>query len=287
MADSTFSQDVSAIQNFVWGSDAADSAFYVAFPHAPDMDLILIGAELYNDIEEHDRLVLHFKGHPVNKREAVVSGDPVVFTYNSGKLKSSWHGYVHHVKQVNTHQGGNTDVVCVGASWVLKETDQCVYTKTTYDKAVTATGKKKGFEVITQSHSRSKPVIAQTGESYWQFLRSCAKASGFALLVENTTIFFVSKDKIYQNKKDNAPYFNYVNNENDGVVPRELRMTGTILEFSPIISDQSPEIGVRVDRVISGTDPKTGKQIKSTHPHKGPVKTNPGVVIPNASYFLK
>ena len=287
MAINNLTQETPEQKNFVWHSDAANSSFFVNFPKAPDMDLLLIGAELHQDIEQHDRLVLHFKGKPLLKRGAIISNDPVIFSFSSGKITSTWHGYVNHVSQDNTHQGGNTDIVCVGASAILKDTDQKVYKNMTFDQAVSAAGKSKGFEVITQKHGRLKDSIAHTGESYWQWFIRLAKVSGFAFLVENTTIFFVSKDKIFQNKKSSAPYFKYVDSETTGVTPRELRMTGTVLSFQPMISDQSPEMGVRVDRVIAGTDKQSGKLIKSKHPHKGPLPTNPGIVTPNESYFKK
>jgi hypothetical protein len=64
-------------------------------------------------------------------------------------------------------------------------------------------------------------------------------------------------------------------------------MTGTILAFEPIISDQSPENSVRIDRVISGVNTHTGAAVKATHTHKAPVSGNAGVVIPSKSYFAK
>ena len=113
-----------AQKNFVWNSNAKDSDFVASFPKSPDMELILIGAELHQDPDEHDRLVLHYKGKPATRKNSIVSGDPIVFTYRSGKLKSTWNGYIHHIRQDNSQQSGNTDIVCVGASWVLKNTDQ-------------------------------------------------------------------------------------------------------------------------------------------------------------------
>jgi hypothetical protein len=47
-----------AQKNFVWNSNAKDSDFVASFPKAPDMELILIGAELHQDPDEHDRLVV-------------------------------------------------------------------------------------------------------------------------------------------------------------------------------------------------------------------------------------
>jgi hypothetical protein len=271
--------------NFVWDSDAKDSSFAVSFPKTPELNIILIGAELYQNPEEHDRLVLHFKGRPNEKREALVGGDPIKFTFRSGKIKSVWTGYVNSIEQDNGFQGGNTDVICVGASWVLKETSQKIYTKVTADQVITALAKKHGLEAITQRHPRVRASIVQAGQSDWQLARRLAKQTGFALRCDGTTIFFVSKEKIYQNKKASAPYFKYEDSSETGVTTRELRMTGTILEFEPHIADQSPDSGVRVDRVITGINPATGKVIQVTHPHKIIKPSNPGVVIPNESYF--
>jgi hypothetical protein len=276
-----------AQKNFVWSSNAKDSDFVASFPKAPDMELILIGAELHQDPDEHDRLVLHYKGKPANKKNSIVSGDPVLFTFRSGKLTSTWNGYVHHVRQENTHQGGNTDIVCVGASWVLKNTDQKIYKNVTADQVISKIAKKHSMAAVTQRDPRVRDQISQSGQSDWQLCRSLAKQSGFALRAENTTIIFVSKDKIYQSKKNSAPYFNYIDDEVGGVIPASLRMTGTILSFEPMISDQAPEHASRIDRVISGINTNTGSAVKATHPHMAEVKGNAGVVIPNKTYFVK
>lgn len=276
-----------AQRNFVWGSNAKDSDYSASFPKASDMNLILIGAELYQDPEEHDRLVLHYKGKPENRKESIVSGDPIIFKYRSGKLNSTWNGYVHHVRQNNSFQGGNTDIVCVGASWVLKNTDQKVYKNVTSDQVISKIAKKNSMSAVVQRDPRVRDQVSQSGQSDWQLCRSLAQQAGFALLAENTNIIFVSKEKIYQTKKNSAPYFNYIDDEIGGVVPRELRMTGTILSFEPIVSDQAPEMGLRIDRVISGINNKTATAVKTTHPHTAPKKGNPGVVIPNKAFFTR
>jgi hypothetical protein len=72
---------------FIWQEGSIDSSFTVEFTKAPDMTMALIGAELSRNPEEHDRLVLHFKGHPSNKKTGLISGDPVRFTLDQKKLK--------------------------------------------------------------------------------------------------------------------------------------------------------------------------------------------------------
>lgn len=270
-----------------WSSDAFDASFEASFPKASDMELLLIGAELYQAPNEHNRLVLHYKGKPSNKKQSLISGDPIIFTYRSGKLKSTWYGYIHHIRQDLSISGGNTDIVCVGASWVLKNTDQKIYKNVTSDQVVSKIAKKHSMAAVVQRDPRVRSQISQSGQSDWQLCRSLANQSGFALLTENTTVTYVSKDKIYLNKKSSAPYFNYVDDEDGGVVPMSVRMTGTILAFAPMISDQAPESSGRLDRVMTGVNNKNSSAVKATHKHVSDKVGNPGVVIPNASYFAK
>ena len=175
----------------------------------------------------------------------------------------------------------------MGAYWVLKNTAQKIYTNTTADQVVVRIANQYGFESVTQRDPRTRESVVQAGQSHWQLMKRLAAQNGNAFRCENTTLIFVSKDKIYQSKLSSAPYYFYVDGEADGVVPRELRMTGTIVSFAPVVSDQAPEMGVRVDRVITGVNPKTGVVVKTTHPHKAHVTAPSGAVVPSAVYFLK
>ena len=65
------------------------------------------------------------------KTGSVVSQDPVIFTFRSGKITSKWVGHVDHIEQPNTHKGGNTNIWCVGASWILKDSSQKIYKNVT------------------------------------------------------------------------------------------------------------------------------------------------------------
>ena len=271
---------------FVWQEESIDSSFTVEFPKAPDMSMVLIGAELYRNPEEHDRLVLHFKGHPSNKKTGLISGDPVRFMFSSKKIKETWYGYIRHVEQPNTWQGGNTDIVCVGATYYLKDSNQKIYRDVTADQVVTKIANKHGLATVTQRHPRTRPSVVQAGQSDWQVIRSLAKQTGFALVTDNTTIFFVSANKIYSEKKKSAPYFFYVSAEDDGRAPRELKVLGTIISWNPMISDYAPEAGSRVDRVITAVNTANGIVAQSTHQNTIDGDSVSGVVVPNEGFFL-
>lgn len=277
----------SSTRPFIWQGASFDSSFEVEFPKASDMDLVLIGSTLHFNREEHDILELKFKGHLAEKKQAIVSGDPVKFTFRSQKIKSTWVGYVYKIVEDNTWQGGNTSIICIGASYLLKQTDQKIFLNLTADQCISRIAKKHGFTDVTQRHPRQRDSIVQAGQSDWQLCKRLAKQTGFAFFTHNTTLFFVSKDKIYSSKKDSAPYFRYIHREDDGVVTREQRLAGTVLSFTPHISDNTPESGVRVDRVVTGVQANTGKTIKAKHKHAPAANTGKGVVVPNSTYFLQ
>lgn len=267
--------------------DIINSTFFVSFPKSPDMDLFLIGAELYQDTEQHDRLVLHYKGQLSKNRAALVSDDPVKFEFSYGQLKSTWYGYIRHIEQPNSFQSGNTEIVCLGVSSQLKNTEQKIYKNVTADQVVSKIATKYKLQAVTQRHPRIRPSIIQAGQSDWQLLKRLAKQSGFALRSENTSLVFVSQEKVFKNKKTSAPYFFYFEGSDTGVAVAAVKKLGTLLEFEPIISDTSPDAGVRVDRVITGINPQTKEVIKVKYPHNPTPKATLGVVIPNETYFLQ
>lgn len=272
---------------FVWQSSGALVDFSVSFPKAKDLDILLIGAELYQVGSEHDMLILHFKGNPDPKQNAILSKDPVIFNFRSQKLKSTWNGYVTQIEQSNTIDGGNTDIICVGPSFYLKETSQKIYKNLTADQVVSRIATKHNLQAVTQRHPRVKTSIVQAGQSDWQLLRRLAKSTGFVLRCENTSLLFVSVDKIYKDKKQSAPYFYYAgDDDNSGATTREVRMLGTCFGFNPIVSDSSPDTGVRVDRVITGMHTQNGSVLNTKHKHKSKLTGNAGVVVPSEEYFL-
>jgi len=270
---------------YIYGSDAYFSTFKVEFPNTPKLELILVGAELYQSIEQHDRLVLHFKGKPFLKETVIKSDDPVKFTYTTGKVEEVFTGYVYDLDPEDDADSNNTHVICIGASYVLKNTDQKIYKTVTADQVVQKIATKYGMKAVTQRHPRVRSTIVQAGQSDWQLARSLAKQTGFALKAENTTIFFVSKNKLFTKSKPGAPYFVYVDTEVGGVTTKPERALGTVISFTAQISDSSPDVGGKVDRVITGYNERTGAVIETKHKLKDFNFEDKGVVVPNEEYF--
>jgi hypothetical protein len=273
-------------RSYQWRSEVFNAYFEVQFPNTPKLELLAVSADLEQNIEEHDILTITFKGKPFKKDTQLAYGDPVKFIYKSGKEVYNFVGKVNRIVQkASLHGVGETVVQCISASSVLKETSQKIYTNVTADQCVARVAAAVGCRAVTQRHPRVRQTIAHTGETYWQFLRSQAKQTGFALRAENTTITFVSKEKITAAKKSQAPYFLYFDSPTDGATTASFRALGTIVYFHPLISDASPETGVKVDRVVTGQDLKGNKAIKATHKNSAPT-SSPSAVRPSEDYFL-
>jgi hypothetical protein len=283
---------------FVWASNVIGANFYVTLPKTPKLELLALGMEIYQKQMEHDFAIIHLKGKPYKLETQIHYNDPIVITYQSGKTKSTFNGYVNAVRQVNTVKGTSETIIeVIGASSVLKETAQKVYTKATADQVVSQICSKFSLSAVVQRDARVRNAIVHSGQSHWQLLRSLALQTGHALRCENTNLTFVSKDKITLTKKASAPYFVYIDNPNGGVVSEALRNLGSILNFSPIISDGSPETHSNVDRVITGRTTSNsnakGKAIKTTHSKaakgkgKSSQKPSKGAVKPSKDFFKK
>lgn len=272
-------------KNYVYESTANYSTYKVEFPKTPDLELILIGAELYQDIEQHDRLVLHFKGKPFKKETVIKSEDPVRFTYTTERVTTEFLGYVYDIDPKDDLDSNNTDVICVSASHVFKNTDQKIYKNVTADQVVTKICEKYGIKAVTQRHPRVRKTIVQAGQSDWQMLRRLAKQTGFALRSEGTTVFFVSKNKIFSKSKPQAVYFRYEDKDIGGAAVKYNRSYGTIISFTSEISDSAPEMGAKVDRVVTGYNERTGNVIETLHKLKDFDFEDKGIVVPNEEFF--
>ncbi len=256
----------------------------VKFPLSPYFSLTFLTAQLEQEFDSHDRLILNFAGKIEDNLNSISSGDPVEFEYAGAGNKTTWVGYVHKVIP-STVMDNMTKIVCVSPTYLLKTTNQKIYKKVTADQVVEKICKKYGLKAVTQRHPRVFATIGQAGQSDWQLLRRLAKQTGFGLKVKGTTVYFMSKDKLNSASKARAPYF-----YKEGAAPtvRTISVMGTIFDFKPQISDEAPDmIGATVDRVVSGLHQTNNKAITTKHKPAGAKKKTKGAVTPSKKYLKK
>lgn len=256
----------------------------VKFPLTPYFSLTFLTASLEQDFNSHDRLVLTFAGKIEDASSFVGSGDPVELTYSGAGKSSTWVGYVHKVIP-QTVMDNVTKIVCVSPTYLLKTTTQKIYKKVTADQVVEKVCKKYGLKAVTQRHPRVFATIGQAGQSDWQLLRRLAKQTGFGLKIKGTTIYFMSKDKLASASKARASYF-----YKEGAAPtvRNISVMGTLIDFTPEISDEAPDmIGATVDRVVSGLHQTNDKAITTKHKANPSKKKTKGTVTPSKKFLKK
>jgi hypothetical protein len=254
----------------------------VLFIKTPNFPLFLITATLDQKTNSHEILTLTFAGKLTSDTTAVVSGDPVQFTWSSDFGTSTFVGYVHSIKPTDIN-ANVTEIYCVSPSYLLKNTDQKVYKNVTADAVVSKIAAKYGLKAITQRHPRVFPSLVNAGQSDWQFLQQLANLTGFLLKTEGTTVYFMSKSKLEAASRKGAPYF-YKEDQNPA--SRFVSSFGSIVSFNSTLSDDAPDMfGATVDRVVSGIHRTNNSLINSTHTTKVGSKATKGVVVPSAAYL--
>lgn len=254
----------------------------VEFPKAPGFNLLLVSAQLHQVLGNHDLLVLKFAKKINSKEVSVASYDPVIFTWTSGSEKAVFTGHVHNITPVVTTDN-ETTITCISSSYVFKNTDQKIYKNVTADQVIQKIANKYGYKAITQRHPKVWKTVVQAGQSDWQIMRRMAHETGFNLKVDNTSVYFLSKDKMVNASKKSAQYFY---SENIETASRIVSNLGTVIDFDPIISDDSPDItGVAIDRVVSGIHAVTNETISTTHETNIVDRNNLGIVVPNKEFF--
>jgi hypothetical protein len=256
----------------------------VTFPLSPSFRLVFLDAQLDQEFNSHDKLVLKFAGKVENVNSFISSGDPVKFDYSGAGSSASWVGYVHKIVP-STVADNVTTVICLSPTYLLKTTKQKIYKNVTADQIVQRVCKQYGLKAVTQRHPRVFSTIGQAGQSDWQLLRRLAKQTGFGLKITGTTVYFMSKNKLSSASTARAPYFY---RETAAPTVRDISAMGTLLDFIPQISDEAPDmVGATVDRVVSGLHATNNKTITTKHKISPAKKKTNGAVTPNQKFLKK
>ncbi len=256
----------------------------VRFPLSPTFDLVFLSAKLEQEFNSHDRLVIKYAGKVEDTLNFVGSGDPVEFEYSGAGYKKTWVGYVHKIIPSTVSENATT-IICISPTYLLKTTRQKIYKNVTADQIVQKVCKQYGLKAVTQRHPRVFSTIAQAGQSDWQLLRRLAKQTGFGLKVTGTTVYFMSKNKLSSASTNNASVFF---KETAAPTVRGIASMGTLIEFTPQISDEAPDmVGATVDRVVSGLHSTNNKTIATKHKIQPAKKKTKGTVTPSKKFLKK
>ena len=181
-------------------------------------------------------------------QSSVTSGTPVVINLKGLNSAKVIHGYVHHSKPDIAPNKHYTELVVIGASYVLKQQSQKVWVNSTADQVISQIAKDNGFSYIAVPHPRVYEQISQAGMSDWELMVKLAKQSGYSLRVDNTTIVFQPLTQEFTDYRQQASYYSM------GTL--QGKSTG-IYEFKPLIGEAIPfSEGKKSAVSIGGVDKK-------------------------------
>ena len=114
----------------------------IDFPDMPMAPQYVYYANIYQNRYSHEVVSIKFRDWGV-EYDAVTPGTPVQLTVTGRNNRREIYGYVHHINTEKTPGKNFTEVVIIGASYVMREPSQTIYRNLTADQVI----KKIAFEL--------------------------------------------------------------------------------------------------------------------------------------------
>lgn len=205
---------------------------------------------------EHEIALITFRDWGVGY-DVVKPKTPVRLIITGTTTKRNFYGYVHHIRTDQTPGKNFTELVVIGASYLMGNPSQKVYKDTTADRVIKEIATKYAFVCNPTPHPRVYPQISQTGHTDWEFMVRLAKQSGYTLRAENTELYFQPMLEDFTNLRQNAPKFIM-----RGVADPE---GSTIYSFRPLLGETLAFNDAQKAAVaISGVDKASNSRLAIT-----------------------
>ena len=228
---------------------------YVEFPETDRPPTVVHSAVIKSERYHHESATIYFRDWGIDY-ESIVPGTPVRIVFGA-RLKREFCGYVHHITPDIAPGKNFTEVFVVGASMVMKQPRQAIYTDVTADAVIDRIAKQYKFASLTVPHPRQYEQVAQTGQSDWSFMVELAKQNGYSLRAENTELYFQPMLYEFTNSRYTAPYF-IMRNANHPA-------GSTIYSFTPIVGESIPFPDAKKGAVaVAGVDKFNKKPLSVT-----------------------
>lgn len=185
---------------------------------------------------------------------------PVQATLGSIGDSIDFVGYVHHVRDaMSKHDGDRRQVVvCIGATWRMKQQRQRVWQDMTASEIALAILGEYQLTADVQPTTKRLGHKVQT-TSDWAFLCTLAKSIGFVVYPRGTIVHFHERKHVEDQKVASSPVFTY-RREGSGFADTE------VTEFRPLLGEDMPNAeGSKAARAVSGVDPRTAQVIRASH----------------------
>lgn len=205
---------------------------------------------------EHEMAIIKFRDWSVDY-DVVKPKTAVKIVITGTVTQRNFYGYVHHVRTDQTPGKNFTELVVIGASYLMGNTSQKVYLNTTADRVIKEIATKYSFVCDPSPHPRVYPQISQAGHSDWEFMVRLAKQSGYTLRAQNTELYFQPVLEDFTKLRQNAPKF---------IMRGAADPDGsTIYSFKPLIGETLAfQDAQKAAVAISGVDSSSNERLAIT-----------------------
>jgi phage protein D len=204
----------------------------------------------------HDTAVITLRSEMTDAPE-LQPGTPVQMQYGWNPLDTDWfYGYVDHVEACYDKslplQSTFTDVVCLGASYCLKDPFTGIWTNTQASSLVQQMAGAYFLASLIENDDFAWSQLSNPGASAWSFLVQLANKNGYSLAVNQTLLRFMSIDAALRCYGPSMPVFKTRN------TAASLVYQG-VSSFHAVTGESFPTPGAnKAVRTIAGLDLVTG-----------------------------
>lgn len=234
------------------------TAYTANFPTLPSLTVEPRRADLYEEQNSHDLLVLQYPAESPLWFQSIKTGVPVTFSWKQDTLSRGFVGYVSSISKVNSPERMNfMEITCVGATYPLKERATKVFKNSTIPQAVEQIVSEYGFSFVGEPHDQVFPQLVIAGSSYWEWIQEQAKRIGFGVIVDGMNFIFKPLDKLIDMGFSNAAILS-MGNQN---IPFNTQFLDRTLDYFKVISGANIEDSnnLRTVKTVGGVDPVTSK----------------------------
>lgn len=200
----------------------------------------------------HDVLSATYWGGDVNS-DSLISGSPMQASFGRPSAMRNFYGYVNHAGRTNNNfsttttgaDRNGTTVVCVGASWPMKQTDTRSWSNYTASQIIQEIATAFGLDANIVPDTTMWPTQQMAGRTYWQFCVYLAQLIGYTFYCSGTQLVFKPRTTNPNSLASLAAIYDYLTN------PASLPV------FSPTVGAASPAGGELANRQLVGINPRT------------------------------
>lgn len=244
------------------------TSFKVLYPDFPSITTLPRSITLHQEMGKHDIVEIRYRSVTPSLYKSLQTGAPVEITWKNDKVSGIFRGYTNIVSFPSKQQQyRELKIICVGASYSLKEQSEKVWINKTASEITLDIARKFKLKPVVTSHQTRFTQQSLAGQSYWEKLNELATLIGYGVQVSGTELHFHPIDKMINQFMTVIPTMSF---KDLLTSPSNYYNAPTLDVFESRIGDyiESGEYK-RTTNLVSGVDPITGKVYSSkTSPNK-------------------